>query len=374
MAQPEDKAEEISTAPDPQVSESQEQCPHDEWYHSTKTIVKYLMEHVPEFKKLSQLREAGWKSAEGDAFFQKQRQTADNPSEHTIRFFHEMMLRMAGDLHKATSAFQIQESSPEPRILDMCMAPGGFLEFAMRVSPNATGLGFTLPPSQGGHKVRISDTLGAVVRYLDITMLAADMGVDDIPVNHPDAQNFLPRLLSPGDTFDLIICDGQVLRTHERAEYRFRREAIRLTMTQLALGLEHLRPGGSMVVLLHKLEAWDTVQLLYMFRKFSSVKLFKSRKSHAKRSSFYMVASDIRSRHPDALGAVEMWKGLWRVATFGSDEDYAAAFADRGLDVRVVLEEFGAELVRLGRLIWDTQAKALETAPFLRTGGRRGRG
>jgi len=53
------------------------------------------------------------------------------------------------------------------------------------------------------------------------------------------------------------------------------REARRLAVTQLAIGLEHVKIGGTMVVLLHKVEATDTVSLLYRFSKFSSVKLFK---------------------------------------------------------------------------------------------------
>ena len=51
-------------------------------------------------------------------------------------------------------------------------------------------------------------------------------------------------------TFDLVICDGQVLRTHARAGYKEAREARKLIVTQLALGSEHVRQGETMVVLL----------------------------------------------------------------------------------------------------------------------------
>lgn len=115
-----------------------------------------------------------------------------------------------------------------------------------------------------------------------------------IPKDHPDQLNFLPKGFGDGRLFDTVICDGQVLRTHTRASYRENREARRLTVTQLALGLENIKPGGTMIVLLHKVEAMDTVELLYQLNRFSTVRLFKPATSHAKRSSFYMVASDIQ--------------------------------------------------------------------------------
>ena len=201
-------------------------------------------------------------------------------------------------------------------------------------------------------------------------MLAEDMGVAKIPEDHPDASNFLPRQLPLGQQpFKLVLCDGQVLRTQTRTGYRSSksREARRLTLTQLVLGLEHLQSGGTMVVLLHKLDAWDTLSLLYTFDKFSRVRLFKPKRSHAKRSSFYMVATDVRSRAPQAVMALEQWRASWRVATFGTDEEYVASLEERSHNVEDVLDEFGPKFMRLGRVIWDIQARALEKAPFMRS-------
>lgn len=60
-----------------------------------------------------------------------------------------------------------------------------------------------------------------------------------------------------------------------------------------------------MVVLLHKIEAASTVQLLYAFSKFSSVQVFKPAKIHAKRSSFYMIATDVRVESEEARAATQ---------------------------------------------------------------------
>lgn len=136
-------------------------------------------------------------------------------------------------------------------------------------------------------------------------MLAADMGVMEIPPEHQDTTNFLPRQFAPEDQFNLVFCNGQVLRTHIRASYREHREARRLISTQLALGLEHLMPGGKMVVLLHRVEAWDTVLCLRPFSRFAMVRLFKPSAGHEKRSSFYLNAGGVQSGHPEAVLAVE---------------------------------------------------------------------
>lgn len=281
-------------------------------------------------------------------------------------FFH-MMKRIGSELHSATGIFNINAPlGGRPKILDMCMAPGAFLSLAIEHNPQADGHAFTLPLKMGGHKVLLPRNSRVDVKFMDITMLAADVGVESIPPEHPDVKNFLPRHFQPHDIFDLVICDGQVLRTHDRAEYRERREAVRLSMTQLAIGLEHMRPGGTMLVLLHKIEFWRNIVLLRTFCRFSSVQVYKPKNGHKKRSSFYMVASNIQPRHEDAIQAVERWKRLWKSATFDTKEEFDRL--DRSLqpEVHELLDDFGPELVELGREVWATQAEGLARASFVR--------
>lgn len=204
------------------------------------------------------------------------------------------------------------------------------------------------------------------LKFLDVTMLAADMGVNDIPTEHFEVTNLLPQQIESGKFFDLVLCDGQVLRTHVRPAHREKREARRLTVAQLAIGLRHVKVGGSMVVLLHRVEACDTVSLLHRFNKFSSIRLFKPARHHAKRSSFYMIATNVQSQHREAVLSVESWKREWRAATFGTEEEYEKALRTERLDVEKIVEEFGSELVSLGRKVWEIQTRALEKAPFIK--------
>lgn len=131
----------------------------------------------------------------------------------------------------------------QPNILDMCIAPGGFLSTALSLNPSAQTVGLSvyllrkvpginsrLPADDDDNYSRVT------VKFLDLTMLAADMGVTEkeVPSEHADAPNFhLTSVFPNGLLFDLVLCDGNVLRTHDRPAYRERREVQRLQHSQL---------------------------------------------------------------------------------------------------------------------------------------------
>ncbi|KAL4742503.1 hypothetical protein BDV11DRAFT_167140 [Aspergillus similis] len=350
----------------------------------TKAIMHYLLNEaqVPEFQRLYELRKKGWETPAGDAFFAKQRRTSDKAHAKTAVHFYRMMQEIATDMNRLTGIFSIRPSTPDvgnrSAILDLCMAPGGFLATALKINPTAQAFTFTLPTSEGGHKValQLGKYPNVTAHFLDITMLATDMGIPaaEFPPSHPDFARFLPSHFDAEQRFDLALCDGQVLRTQTRAAYREKREATRLTLTQLILSLEHLRPGGKMIVLLHKIEAPNTVQLLYAFETFSTVRVYKHEHYHAKRSSFYMLASDVKTDSKEAREVVEKWKKVWRAATLdvdGDNEMFRQVLEEGAPRVEDILEGFGERLVSLGRDLWGIQASTLEKAPFMKKCSRR---
>jgi 23S rRNA U2552 (ribose-2'-O)-methylase RlmE/FtsJ len=273
------------------------------------------------------------------------------------------MQRNGQDLHKETGAFSIITSSRSTPtgILDFGAAPGGFLSVALEVNPRARALAITLPLSCGGYPVNLPSRPNLTVKFMDVTMLAADMGATEIPSSHPDAANFLSRVFTPDSRpFNLIICGGSVVRAHTRASYRERREASRLICSQLAIGMDHIQNSGTMVVLLHKIERWKNIQLIRRLSRFATIQLCKPKNCHTTRSSVYLVASDVQPSHPEAIAAVDHWKRMWSVATFGTDEQYQSFGKKDKETVEDILREFGEEFVRLGKRAWAIQAAALE--------------
>ena len=208
--------------------------------------------------------------------------------------------------------------------------------------------------------------LGLMNAYILYKLVKQMEKVFNLPEGHEDAENFLPQQLEEGQLFDLVICDGPVLRQHSSAPYGESQGARRVAITQLALGLQHLRPGGTMIVLLHRLETWNTVNLIWEFHKISSVRLFKPKSCYTKRSTFYMVATNVESQRPEAIEAVKLWKRIWWMATFGSDEEYGKVLLDEESSVETLLEGFGPELVNLGKAIWKTEADSLANVPSVK--------
>ncbi|KAI8264467.1 hypothetical protein K4K56_005397 [Colletotrichum sp. SAR 10_98] len=345
----------------------------DEAEHGTpgSIIVQYLTQHSPEFSELSELRKIGWENPAGDRFFQQQRARATNPKTSTKLSFYNMMKRIGTEMQHTTGALKIKFPALDfPQILDMGMAPGGFLATAMKLNKNsgAKAIGFSLPIADGGYQSLVPKSEDIDVRYLDVTMLAADLGFENIPTDHPDADKFLPRQFEPGQKFDLVICSSSVVREHQVDDCRKKTEPRRLTTSQLALGLERLNPGGTMIVLFHKVEAWTTVLQLYRFSKFcKKVFLFKPTKGHTKRSSFYMIATGVQSQNPEAVVAIERWKQIWRAATLDVEGTGAMLreLDEEELSPEEILRDFGGDLVRLGKRAWSIQADALRDAPFI---------
>jgi 23S rRNA U2552 (ribose-2'-O)-methylase RlmE/FtsJ len=204
------------------------------------------------------------------------------------------------------------------------------------------------------------------VYFADVTMLAAEMGVLTIPSDHPDALNFRFDRPFSDQKLDLIFCDGQVLRTHQRADYREKREAWRLLTSQPVVALQRITQDGTVVALLHRLDAWDTVVLLHALSTFSTIELFKPKKKHAVKSSFYVVAKNIQPHCIKLNMAVAGWKKEWHIATFGTDAEYAEKRRKHDDSVCDVLGSFGDQLVTLGAPIWQIQSNALLNAPFMR--------
>lgn len=281
-----------------------------------------------------------------------------------------MMHNIGEQLQEHTNAFKVATQIDNVKILDFCMAPGGFLSTALRYNPQSQALAFSLPPAMGGHKVLLREKPSVNVIFRDITMLAGDMGVTELPIGqtiHADADNFsfLPQI-RPETLFDLVICDGQVLRTHERASYRESREPIRLSTTQLSIGMQHLRSGGTIVMLLHKSDALWTFSLIYTFSKFAAIQLFKPRPFHAMSSSFYLVATNIQTTQPEAISAIDKWKKLWTAATFEDDEGFGNVLGMHHSDPQTMLDEFGSDFVKLAIPVWAVQAEKLAKTSWTR--------
>ena len=315
----------------------------------------------------------------GDKYFQKQRETADNAGMKISLDFFNLMQRIGDEMQTTLGVMCL----PKPgQILDLCMAPGGYTASALKFSPWATVAGATLPERVGGLKLFVQDGYKeARVRVWqgDLTSLIGDMGMDneDIVEEHPEFGKFQKDTVWAGEQFDLVFCDGQLLRNHTRGmkEYRQRCEKRRLTCSQLLIALRHVKIGGTMVILLHKLYLWDTLLTLRAFDRFAHIAIFKPLAGHQARGSFYLVAKNIQPHHENALEAIQTWTEAWEDATLRglAGEGEEVAFPDDGNEstmlgeqVTRVTNEFGERLITLGENAWKIQTKAIKNSRWFK--------
>lgn len=281
----------------------------------------------------------------------------------------EMMGRIAEEMNASIGAFNF--SNTTPTVLDFCVAPGGFVKYALQINPGVKVDALTLPEQQGGLKLRIPYEHWdprVSMEYTDVTMFAEEFGLPDIVKDPETGTNLALSWPYKIDRYDLVLCDGQAIRQNQVEGDYF--TPLRLTYSQLYIGLKRVAPGGTMIILLHRSSRVRIFRLIRMFRQFSDVQIFKPAKSHAIKSSFYLVAKKIQSESASCLEAMSLFKTVWERATLKTESPSSALlyrdFALIEKSLQPELEEFGNEFIKLVRHTWKIQADALEKAPFIK--------
>ncbi|MCJ1468082.1 hypothetical protein MMC07_006709 [Pseudocyphellaria aurata] len=338
----------------------------------TNEIVRqYIRNNVAEFRDLDDRRIRGWNSPEADKHFKKLQENADTADDDTKLQFYTMNQRLGEELHDKTQAFYVRKRlGAAVTSLNLCMAPGGYTWYFLQRNPAATSFGITLPVEDGGHPMYLphgEHDERVKVEFMDITMLASEFGIpiEDVPSQHPEASKFTADRPFLGEVFDVVICDGQVLRIHQHQRSPAR-EIVRLLVSQLILGLQRIKPGGTFIILLHKIDVWENMILLKTFETFSKIRVYKAEKVHAGRSSFYLVARNVQPDSASATEALKEWKTEWCKTTFGGQ-------SCTGIDpeepddeeINDVLRGYGKRLCQLGLPIWSIQLEAMKRAHFL---------
>lgn len=282
------------------------------------------------------------------------------------------MIKIGNKFNNMTGVFRI--SSPEPRVLDFCMAPGGFVNCVLHYNKSAKVDAFSLPPDQGGHHVLVDyapKDERVMLHFKDVTMFAAEFGPPVSAEHHAAWKSLEQEWPYQTQNYDLVICDGALALDKYRD--RVVVESERLLCSQLYLGLKRIRNGGSMIVLLHRINNVRTFRLINLLHECSSIQLFKPPKSHAIKSSFYLLASNVQSESQACLNAMAMFKHIWEHTTFETTSDATYRLCNEfSLEHRSLseeLEEFGSRYIELARPIWNVQANALAAASFTKDSG-----
>ncbi|KAG0649712.1 hypothetical protein D0Z07_3592 [Hyphodiscus hymeniophilus] len=338
---------------------------------ATLLVQASLFKQEAEFQRVMVYRDRGWNhnKDKGDTFFKAQRENADKADDEGEQRFYKMMIKIAHDLDSTTEALHPPVlAGRNIKVMDICMAPGGYSAAVLQMHPGAEIFGLTLPKNEGGHSMVLPINKLRGIKYADVTMLASEMlkGTDKtVPKSYPDSAKFNPLRPFVSHKMDLVFLDGIVLRTHERASYRQQNEPLRLSTAQLVLGMQRLTQGGTLVMLMHKVDSWASVNVIYTFSKFATLHLFKPKSAHATRSSFYLVARNVDVESPLAAAAVAEWKNKWYNATFGGPVGTGGDVPEpEDTVVLGILRTFGERLIQMGIPLWKIQADALAKSVY----------
>ncbi|KAK0435366.1 hypothetical protein EV421DRAFT_2039144 [Armillaria borealis] len=170
----------------------------------------------------------------------------------------------------------------------------------------------------------------------------------------------------PAESFDLVIMDTQHLRNQSHMA------AHRVYISQLILGRRAVKIGGSIVLRLHRLESDFSARLLYLLDKVSwKIRTFKPMTIHKDRGSFYVIARGVGldnyrrlsfERQTRLLHAVDQFRDLWvNLGKEGSERRLVVEDLNFIITVDDLVREYTYCLGRLGRKIWEIQARTLES-------------
>lgn len=228
---------------------------------------------------------------------------------------------------------------------------------------SAQGLGISSEIENGGHRFLLEDRHRNrfKIYYADLTYYR----LGPLPISVAPDNKVLHAL--PFDTskrFDVVLLDGHQLRKHTSARPG---DWDRLLVSQIIIGLQAAKKGGTLVIKLADAEQVNTAKLLHMFDLLSaSLETFKPRYMHATRGTFYAVAKGMGEGRGAArlLGFIDSFKELWVDLTIGGVVGAGRTLNEEDLDFIISTMDVRQaknldRLIDLSRSVWEVQARAL---------------
>ncbi|PBK60240.1 hypothetical protein ARMSODRAFT_966259 [Armillaria solidipes] len=307
-----------------------------------------------ELSHLNRLRRLGKGSPIMDRHYDSQRNTADNADKKTERAWYFRMRQIMEEMDRFCPVCVVNDR--DFRFLDLGCCPGGFSSYILDKNPRGTGFGISLSPQEGGHSFLMDENL--LNRY---SIMFANMARFDLGPNSD-----LDSLPISTESFDLVIMDAHHLRNQPHMA------AHKVYTSQLILGLKAVKIGGSIVLKLHRLESDYSARLIYLLDKVScEIRTFKPMTMHKERGSFYVIARGVGldrhgrpsfERQTRLLRAVESFRILWvDLGEEGSERREVVEDLNFIITVDDLVREYTYRLGRLGRKIWEIQARTLES-------------
>ncbi|KAJ6531589.1 hypothetical protein DFH09DRAFT_1408942 [Mycena vulgaris] len=295
-----------------------------------------------------------------DSYAEHEKKVAENASARKNSYWFSKMKAVFKEMDNQTAC--IPRKGPL-KFLDLGCCPGGFTSYILSKNSSAQGLGISSEIENGGHKFLLEDRHRArfKIYYADLTYYR----LGPLPTSTaPDNKALHALPFESSKRFDVVLLDGHQLRKHPSAQPG---DWDRLLVSQIIIGLQAAKQGGTLVIKLADAEQVNTAKLLHMLDILSaSLETFKPRYMHATRGTFYAVAKGVGEGREAArlLALINAFKELWVDLTIGGADGAGRVLGEEDLDFIIGTVEVREaknldRLIDLVRMVWAVQARAL---------------
>lgn len=312
-------------------------------------LLNYFKESSEIFAKLDNLKEKAASDPTIDEHYNNVRTQAKSIQPNTAKTLFNLNLLMFKDMVESVSEPIFGSNT---HFLDICCAPGGFTNYILNNYPDSSGSGITLPSlsQSSGVPPMFEENERFQCIYCDINKLGSSFNL--------------------GENFDLVLLDGQNNWSNNKSDYNdFQREAKLLLISQLILGLNHLKKGGIMIVRLCKPEETFYSTIVYILHSlFLEIQLIKPGSSRVARSLFYMICRnyDPIILEPIITGLIKVREALKNGIDVDDFAQYISSFSAEN-----IIKEFGSSLIQLYDRYWEFMYSTLSES-FTRVLKKRG--
>ncbi|KAJ6531171.1 hypothetical protein B0H19DRAFT_1190680 [Mycena capillaripes] len=313
-----------------------------------------------ELQRLVDLREQSKDTPERDGYTEHEKKVAENASARKNRYWFSKMKGVFREMDAQTACVPRKGAL---RFLDLGCCPGGFTSYILSKNSSAHGLGISSEIENGGHRFLLEDRHRSrfKIYYADLTYYR----LGPLPTSvAPDRKVLHSLPFDATKLFDVVLLDGYQLR---RQPSERPGDWDRLLVSQIIIGLQAAKKGGTLVIKLADTEQVNTAKLLHMFDILSaSLETFKPRYMHATRGTFYAVVKGVGEGRGAARlpGFIDSFKELWVDLTIGGADGAGRVLNEEDLDFIISTMEVRQaknldRLIDLSRMVWEVQVRAL---------------
>lgn len=321
-------------------------------------LKKWLIQNDRTFRGLWMLNTYRWYQPSDHLFEDNQKRARSEQTDvHATIKYHLSYVKTIMEMHDAIGLFKKDQQNNADcfRVLDLCMAGGGFTTAVRNHVPDAIVYGLTLPTEEGGHHMYpaipyssnkdsalgyrpkppkntkgeepewINFYRGPVhIEWIDIALLKTEFEDSTIPTPTIESKAMNGHRLWLDDKFHLVIADGKPPSKidHVRDDIQFDHgprdlhivRQLRLYAAQLTFGLKRLKANATFIMLLnfHSGNCFELFNIIATFRAIGDVAIYKPENFHESYGSYYLVVKKLPKTHVNLRRLLKRWNKIWQ--------------------------------------------------------------